>query len=62
MCNPLKSPLSGLGLAAKAVKKGGVMGALSPGLALAGAFRKKSDQRYGGGPNADGSMSFAGGS
>lgn len=42
MCfNPLKSPLTGIGLASKAIKKGGVMGAISPGLALAGAFKKK---------------------
>lgn len=42
MCiNPLKNPLSGLGLASKAIKKGGVMGALSPALAMAGVFKKK---------------------
>jgi hypothetical protein len=56
------SPLSGLGLAGSAVKKAGPLALLSPALALSGVLKKKKHQpRFGGGPNADGSISLAGG-
>lgn len=32
---------NGIGLVGKAIKKGGVMGAISPALAIAGAFNRK---------------------
>lgn len=52
-------PGSGLSLVSKAT---GIkpIGLISPALGLL-IGNKKSDQRYGGGVNADGSMSFSGG-
>lgn len=55
------NPLSGLGLAGAAIKKGGPGAFISPALALAGAFKKKKRPGYGSGANPDGSMSIAGG-
>lgn len=53
--------LSGLGLASKALGTSPVAMAVSPAAALLlGKKKPKSDQRYGSGPNGDGSISFAG--
>jgi hypothetical protein len=58
MCiNPLNNPLSGLGLAKQVVKHpayalGGLTGAM-----LSAGKKSQGNQRYGGGPNGDGSMS-----
>jgi hypothetical protein len=60
MCTGALGQFSGIGLASKALGTSPGLTAVSPALAMILKKKPKDQQRYGGGDNGDGSISFAG--